>query len=86
VRVHKKLPTVRDLLKMKSPSFFHEVIEVLGEDTIYTKDMYDSVHKGYFEENFKTFVNMMKESEFVSLVNLLTPFKAMHSGFQMANQ
>jgi hypothetical protein len=40
------------------------VIEVLGEDTIYTKikDMYDSVHKGYFEENFKTFVNMMKES------------------------
>jgi|JI61114C2RNA_FD_contig_21_7280716_length_839_multi_3_in_0_out_0_2 hypothetical protein len=88
VRVHKRLPTVRDLLKMKSPSFFHEAVEVLGEDAIYTrvKDMYDSVDPGYFEENFRQFVQMMKESDFSALVNLLAPFKTMHVQFQLGNQ
>lgn len=88
VRVPKRLPTVRDLLKMKSPSFFHEAVEVLGEEAIYTrvKDMYDSVDRGYFEENFRQFVRMMKESDFSVLVGLLAPFKTMHAQFQIGNQ
>lgn len=73
---------------MKSPSFFHEAVEVLGEDAIYTrvKDMYDSVEVGYFDENFRQFVQMMKESDFSALVALLAPFKNMHAQFQTGNQ